>query len=112
MIWGTSIWRLECSNRSKIRSAQKCYLCLRYEVSPMCPGWTVRWLVGAVGIEPATLGLYRWVRNWFRMDLYESYAAKLRFFKCEFRLLPSAFKPLSFLALAIFYPIRLFCLND
>ncbi len=30
MIWGTSIWRLECSNRSKIRSAQKCYPCSRY----------------------------------------------------------------------------------
>jgi hypothetical protein len=30
MIWDTSIWRLECSNRSKIRSAQKCYPCDRY----------------------------------------------------------------------------------
>ena len=30
MIWDTSIWRLGCSNRSKIRSAQKCYLCVRY----------------------------------------------------------------------------------
>jgi len=28
MIWDTSIWRLGCSNHSKIRSAQKCYLCL------------------------------------------------------------------------------------
>jgi len=27
MIWGTSIWRLECSNRSKIRSVQKCHPC-------------------------------------------------------------------------------------
>jgi hypothetical protein len=26
--------------RSKIRSAQKCYLCLRYVVSPMSPGRT------------------------------------------------------------------------
>src|SRR5882762_6619539 len=41
MIWDTSIWKLGCSNRSKIRSAQKCYLCLRYVVSPMCPGRTV-----------------------------------------------------------------------
>ena len=40
MIWGTSIWRLECSNRWKIPSAPKCYPCLRYIVSPMCPGWT------------------------------------------------------------------------
>jgi hypothetical protein len=32
MIWDTSIWRLECSNRLKIRSAQECYLCLRYVV--------------------------------------------------------------------------------
>src|ERR1700676_5636948 len=40
MIWATSIWKLGCSNRSKIHSAQKCYLCLRYVVSPMCPGRT------------------------------------------------------------------------
>src|ERR1700688_3036613 len=47
MIWATSIWKLGCSNRSKIRSAQKCYLCLRYVVSPMSPGWTDRkWLRG------------------------------------------------------------------
>src|SRR6266702_2738617 len=40
MIWDTSIWRLGCSNHSKIRSAQKCYPCLRYVVSPMSPGRT------------------------------------------------------------------------
>src|ERR1700680_4910564 len=44
MIWATSIWKLECSNRSKIHSVQKCYLCLRYVVSPMCPGRTfIHW---------------------------------------------------------------------
>src|SRR5437016_2376520 len=44
MIWDTSIWRLGCSNRSKIRSAQKCYPCLRYVVSHMCPGRTeIKW---------------------------------------------------------------------
>jgi len=32
MIWDTSIGRLGCLNRSKIRSAQKCYPCLRYIV--------------------------------------------------------------------------------
>jgi len=32
MIWDTSIWRRECSNRSKIGSAQKRYPCLRYAV--------------------------------------------------------------------------------
>ena len=30
MTWDTSIWRRECSNRSKIRLARKCYPCLRY----------------------------------------------------------------------------------
>src|SRR6267154_1281732 len=54
MIWDTSIWRLGCSNRSKIRSAQKCYLCLRYVVSPMSPGRTSKRLVGANGFEPST----------------------------------------------------------
>ena len=47
-IWDTSIWRLECSNRSKIRSAQKCNLCLRNDLSPMSPGrtdkkWSREW---------------------------------------------------------------------
>src|SRR6266478_8729095 len=42
MIWDTSIWRLGCSNHSKIRSAQKCYPCLRYELSPMSPGRTCK----------------------------------------------------------------------
>jgi site-specific DNA recombinase len=40
MIWDISIWRRECSNRSKTHLAQKCYLCLRYDLSPMSPGWT------------------------------------------------------------------------
>src|ERR1700677_1703862 len=40
MIWDTLIWRLGCSNRWKIPSAQKCYPCLRYVVYPMSPGWT------------------------------------------------------------------------
>ncbi len=44
VIWDTLIWRLGCSNHSKIRSAQKCYLSLWYVVSPMCPGRTeVEW---------------------------------------------------------------------
>src|SRR6202022_926826 len=54
MIWATSIWKLEYSNRSKIHSAQKCYLCLRYVVSPMCPGRTLGIMVGAKGFEPST----------------------------------------------------------
>src|SRR5215472_443533 len=55
MIWVTSIWRLECSNRSKIRSAQKCHPCLRYVLLPMSPGWTLILMVGAEGFEPPTL---------------------------------------------------------
>src|SRR6266481_7640054 len=54
MIWDTSIWRLGCSNHSKIRSAQKCYPCLRYELSPMSPGRTSKEVVGAKGFEPST----------------------------------------------------------
>jgi hypothetical protein len=30
MMWATSIWGRECSNHSKIRSAQSCYPCNRY----------------------------------------------------------------------------------
>src|SRR6202043_2088882 len=43
-----------CSNRSKIHSVQKCYLCLRYVVSPMSPGRTLKKVVGAKGFEPST----------------------------------------------------------
>src|SRR5215472_4748106 len=57
MIWDTSIWRPGCSNPSKIRSAQKCYLCLRYEVLPMCPGRTLLKMVGLGGFEPPTRSL-------------------------------------------------------
>src|SRR6266581_8853812 len=54
MIWDTSIWRLGCSNHSKIRSAQKCYPCLRYVVSPMSPGRTLKKVEPRVGVEPTT----------------------------------------------------------
>src|SRR5215831_7874321 len=57
MIWATLTWRLGYWNRSKIRSAQKCYPCLRYVVSPMCPGRTLKNMVSAAGFEPATHAL-------------------------------------------------------
>ena len=41
----------------EIRSAQKCYLCSRYVLSPMSPGRTPEELVSAEGIEPSTYGL-------------------------------------------------------
>src|ERR1700693_3353943 len=56
MIWATSIWKLGCSNRSKIHSVQKCYLCLRYVVSPMSPGRTdLRWCRRGESNRRATL---------------------------------------------------------
>jgi hypothetical protein len=55
MIWDTSIWRPECLNRSKIRSAQNCHLCDRYDLLPMSPGQTLFAMVGAEGFEPPTL---------------------------------------------------------
>jgi hypothetical protein len=42
---GYSMMRRAGSNRLKIRSARKCYLCARNELLPMCPEWTwMRWL--------------------------------------------------------------------
>ena len=46
-ISATSTMRPAGSNRSTIRSARKCYLCARNELSPMCPvrtekGWLLR----------------------------------------------------------------------
>jgi len=54
MIWGTYDLETRGSNRSKIPSAQKCYPCLRYVLSPMCPGRTHWILVGLGGLEPPT----------------------------------------------------------
>jgi hypothetical protein len=42
-------------NLSTTRSARGCHPCLRYDLSPMCPGWTPDWLAGHVGFEPANL---------------------------------------------------------
>jgi hypothetical protein len=45
-IWATSTTRRAGWNRARIRSARKCYLCLRNELSPMCPEWTgASWLL-------------------------------------------------------------------
>lgn len=46
------------SNRWQIRSDQKCYLCLRYNLLPMCPGWTHVNMVRDGGLEPPHLAAY------------------------------------------------------
>ncbi len=46
-------------------SVQKCYLCLRYVVSPMSPGRTLKRMVGASGFEPPT----SWSRTRKRSNL-------------------------------------------
>ncbi len=56
---------LELSCLSKIPSAQNCYLCLRYDLSPMSPGWTHEILVGERGFEPPT----PWSRTRFEVLL-------------------------------------------
>src|SRR5215469_10957149 len=56
-----------CSLAWKIPSAQKCYLCSRYNVLPMSPGWTVE----------------GWSRRWElnpRPSDYESLALPLSYF--------------------------------
>src|SRR5262249_14380287 len=57
MIWDTSIWKLGCSNHSKIRSAQKYYQCSRYKMSPMCPVWTLTRMARPGRFELPTLCL-------------------------------------------------------
>ena len=42
------------SNRSRIRLAQKCYLCLRNNLLPMCPEWTRKGMVRPAGFEPVS----------------------------------------------------------
>src|ERR1700675_1383487 len=88
MIWATSIWKLGCSNRSKIHSVQKCYLCLRYVVSPMCPGRTeIKWSgrkdlnLRPPGPEPGALARLRYAptqtlsHTWSERELQLNIAA-------------------------------------
>ena len=58
------------ANRSKIRSVQKCYLCLRYDLLPMSPGWTLKRLVAGGGFEPPTFGLCDLTHLSMRVGLY------------------------------------------
>ena len=51
-ISGTSTWSRRLCNPSTTRSARGCHLCLRYDLSPMCPGWTIEALAEGVGFEP------------------------------------------------------------
>jgi hypothetical protein len=39
-IWDTSTWSRKPCNPSTTPSARGCHPCLRYVLSPMCPGWT------------------------------------------------------------------------
>src|SRR5713226_4848977 len=53
-ILGTSIWRKKLCSLSTTLLAQKCNLCLRYDLSPMSPGRTLEGLERAMGIEPTS----------------------------------------------------------
>lgn len=48
-IWDTSTTRPAGWNHSKAPSGQKCYLCLRNNLLPMCPVWTSKGVVGRRG---------------------------------------------------------------
>src|ERR1700730_13764668 len=50
-ISATSIWRKKLCSLSTTLLAQKCNLCLRYDLSPMSPGRTQDWLVDERGFE-------------------------------------------------------------
>ena len=41
MISDTSTWSRKPCNPSTTRSARGCHPCLRYDLLPMCPGWTI-----------------------------------------------------------------------
>src|SRR5712675_2313898 len=53
-ISATSIWRKKLCSLSTTLLAQKCNLCLRYDLSPMSPGRTLEKLVEPMGFEPTT----------------------------------------------------------
>jgi hypothetical protein len=51
-IWVMSTWRIKLCSQLKIPSGQKCYLCLRNKLLPMCPVWTMPEVVRPEGFEP------------------------------------------------------------
>src|SRR5580700_8797447 len=51
-ISATSIWRKKLCSLSTTLLAQKCNLCLRYDLSPMSPGRTRDLMAERVGFEP------------------------------------------------------------
>ena len=59
-ISGTSTWSRRLCNPSTTRSARGCHLCLRYDLSPMCPGWTIEAL--AEGVSAICMELARYIR--------------------------------------------------
>src|SRR6266478_9812925 len=52
-ISATSIWRKKLCSLSTTLLAQKCNLCLRYDLSPMSPGRTWGLVAEEVGFEPS-----------------------------------------------------------
>jgi hypothetical protein len=52
-----STWREKLCSPSTTPSGQKCYLCLRNDLLPMCPDRTSREMERETGIEPATNSL-------------------------------------------------------
>src|SRR5258708_3151970 len=52
-ISATSIWRKKLCSLSTTLLAQKCNLCLRYDLSPMSPGRTFKEMARPAGLEPA-----------------------------------------------------------
>ena len=58
-ISATSIWSRKPCNPSTTRSARGCHPCLRYDLSPMSPGRTMKNLERAKGFEPSTPTLAR-----------------------------------------------------
>src|SRR4051794_36234990 len=57
----TSTWNRKPCNLSTTRSARGCHPCLRYDLSPMCPGWT------KLGIKEVDDGI--WLASFMRYDL-------------------------------------------
>ena len=49
---GSSTWRKKFYSPSTTLLAQKCYLCSRYVLSPMCPGRTLSNMAEEEGFEP------------------------------------------------------------
>ena len=81
------------ANTANSTDQRGCHPCLRYDLSPMCPGWTTNWLAGHIGLEPANPSASYLIGIAWQLRLRAAQLRRRRPFACELR--DADFAPLA-----------------